>query len=140
MSAAAVVRFGCRRQRGACFWVRDLPIDQLTLIGALRTEITECDHSTTTRQITDKSGLNHAERLVTRKVVSGNRVVSIFNAECSDLETELKLPEKNMLAYWFFSKQNCIHRGLGGDRDNPWSSGVDLMDPSTGRVSLSPNF
>ncbi|VUZ48096.1 unnamed protein product [Hymenolepis diminuta] len=34
------------------------------------------------------------ERLATRKVVFGNTVVSIFNSECSNLETELKLPDR----------------------------------------------
>ncbi|VUZ38689.1 unnamed protein product [Hymenolepis diminuta] len=78
--------------------------------------------------------------LATRKVVFGNTVVSIFNAECSDLETELKLPDR---IYWcigsFHNKIAFIGDWEEG-RDIPWSSRVDLMDPSTGRLSPLPNM
>ncbi|VUZ42748.1 unnamed protein product, partial [Hymenolepis diminuta] len=72
------------------------------------------------------------ERLVIRKVVFGNTVVSIFNAECSDLETELKLPDRICWRIGSFQNKMVFICGWEEGRDNPWSSRVDLMDPSTG--------
>ncbi|VUZ38795.1 unnamed protein product, partial [Hymenolepis diminuta] len=71
------------------------------------------------------------ERLATRKVVFGDTVVSIFNAECSDLETELKLTHRICWRIGSFQNKIVFIGGFVEGGDNPWSSRVDLMDPST---------
>ncbi|VUZ47603.1 unnamed protein product [Hymenolepis diminuta] len=80
------------------------------------------------------------ERLATRKILFGDTVVSIFNSECSDLEIELKLPDRICWRIGSFQNKILFIGGWEEGRDNPWSSKVDLMDPSTGRVSPLPNM
>ncbi|VUZ38688.1 unnamed protein product, partial [Hymenolepis diminuta] len=80
------------------------------------------------------------ERLVTRKILFGDTVVSIFNAECSDLETELKLPDRICWRIGSFQNKILFIGGWEEGRDNPWSSRVELMDLSTGRLSPLPNM
>ncbi|VUZ38576.1 unnamed protein product [Hymenolepis diminuta] len=73
--------------------------------------------------------------LVTRKVVFGDTVVSILNSEFSDLETELKLPDRICWRIGSFQNKIIFIEGWEEGRDNPRSSSVDLMDPSTSGLS-----
>ncbi|VUZ43748.1 unnamed protein product, partial [Hymenolepis diminuta] len=60
--------------------------------------------------------------------------LSIYNAECSKVETELKLPYSECTKVLAFQNKLVF---IGG---NPDSKRVGMIDPSTGRVSSLPNM
>ncbi|VUZ48117.1 unnamed protein product, partial [Hymenolepis diminuta] len=66
-----------------------------------------------------KSGVNYAGTPATPKVVFCDIVVSIFNSECSDLEIELKLPDRICWRIGSFQNKIVFIGGWKEGRDNP---------------------
>ncbi|VUZ57306.1 unnamed protein product, partial [Hymenolepis diminuta] len=74
------------------------------------------------------------KRLVTCAPLNNVTRLSIYNAECSKVETELKLPYSECTKVVAFQNKLVF---IGG---NPDSQRVGIIDPSTGRVSSLPNM
>ncbi|VUZ56205.1 unnamed protein product [Hymenolepis diminuta] len=81
--------------------------------------------------------LKSQERLATFGRALGGTLVSILNPECSDVEIELQLPEREFTNVFTFQDKLVFIGGCGINAD---SKRVDLMDITTGQVSSLPDM
>ncbi|VUZ56229.1 unnamed protein product [Hymenolepis diminuta] len=80
-----------------------------------------------------------AERLAELKNQNGDTVANVFNAKCSEVETEVKLRGRGCWRVVAF-QNNLVFIGGWESECNHLPSRVDPMDPLTGRVLPLPDL